>query len=120
MLQCAELELEASKKTESGQLTSDSAALLRLELSRFVIQTRFYFFRVWGASAAWMANDVVFYGNLLFQGVVMSILYPAVGIASHSTVIKRDIPYVACMAWFLMPLFQKSPFYPPPPPPTLY
>ena len=87
---------KASKKFESELLTTDAAAQRRLKWTKFFIQTKFYFWRLWVASFAWIANDFAFYGNKLFQGVFISILYPKVG-AAHSTFIVFVIELLAIL-----------------------
>ena len=79
-LQCSELEL-ASKEASKELLTSTDSAQRHLEWTRFCIQSSFHCFRLLAASAAWMANDSIFYSNKLFQGLFISLLYPTVGMS---------------------------------------
>ena len=67
---------EASKKFETEII--NAAAERRLKWTRFLIQLKYFWPRLWVASGAWVANDFAFYGNKLFQGVFISMLYPTV------------------------------------------
>ena len=91
---------------EEEQKIEDTMNVRASGLKKHLISIKYWGLRQCIASGAWIANDFAFYGNKLFQGVFISILYPKVG-AAHSTFIVFGSELLAVILLFLYNLLNR-------------